>query len=157
MRGLDRMLDILRVMVGAADDEDVLDPPGDEHFSVRVEKPEIAGAKPDRFGFAGDRRAKTLLRRRPVGPVALRDIGPSDPDLTDLVGPKPPSCIGIDDRDPLIDERPSASDRELGVLIAFRRGEAIMLWSPARSARRVTVAVPARPPAAISTVASAMP
>ena len=44
--GLHGVLDVLRIMVGAADDDDVLDAAGDEQLAGLVEEAEIAGAQP---------------------------------------------------------------------------------------------------------------
>src|SRR6185436_19106910 len=95
------VLDVLRVMVGAADDDDLLDAAGDEQLARRVEKAEIAGAQPALAFLArylsGEGRRACLG----VAPVAARDIGAGDPDLADQPGVEPPAVVGIDDRDPL--------------------------------------------------------
>ena len=51
-RRIDRLrgaLDVLRVVVNAANDDEVLDPAGDEEFAVGIEEAEIGGAKPARL------------------------------------------------------------------------------------------------------------
>src|SRR6267154_248831 len=80
---LRRVLDILRVMVGAAYDDDVLDAAGDEQLARVVEKAEIAGAQPEAIPFSSDTGAERRCGRLGVLPVALRDIGSRGPDLAD--------------------------------------------------------------------------
>jgi hypothetical protein len=48
MAALYGVLDILRVMVHAADDDHVLNTAGDVEFAVRIEKAEVAGSQPRR-------------------------------------------------------------------------------------------------------------
>src|SRR5260370_12416905 len=54
MAALHGILDVLRIVVGAADDHDLLDPAGDEQLAGRVEKAEIAGAQPFAVRLTGD-------------------------------------------------------------------------------------------------------
>src|SRR5271168_3551754 len=49
---LHRLLDVLRVMVDAADDDQVLGPASDVKFAILVEKAEIAGPQPVLGGVA---------------------------------------------------------------------------------------------------------
>ncbi len=53
VRLLDGILDILRIVIGAADDDDVLDAAGDVQLAGIVEETEIAGAQPASAILAG--------------------------------------------------------------------------------------------------------
>src|SRR3954470_1377706 len=118
MRLLDGVLDVLRVVIGAADDHDILDPAGDVQFAALVEEAEIAGAQPApaRARLAGNGRPERGGACLGVHPIAARDIGARDPDLADLPGAEPGQGVGIDDRDPLAGNRAPASDNRLRVV-----------------------------------------
>src|SRR5712691_11049331 len=101
MAALHGILDVLRIVVGTADDHDLLDPAGDEQLAGRVEKAEIAGAQPVAVRLTGGPHP-SLPRKRGrvregagaehggagfgVMPIAAGDVGPSDPDFADPVG-----------------------------------------------------------------------
>ena len=93
--GRDRLLEILRVQVLAADDHHVLAPAGDVELAV-VGEPEIAGAQ--RVAGAPCRGAgKRVGRRGDVVPVAERDARALHDDLADVAGRDPRAGLGIDD------------------------------------------------------------
>ena len=54
MTVLYRVLDILRIMVHTADDDDVLDAAGHIELAALIEKPEVPGAQPEYIAFAID-------------------------------------------------------------------------------------------------------
>ena len=77
---LDRPLDVLRVVVAAADDDEVLEPAGDEQLAV------VRGSRGRRCAGSGAVAARRPARRRKVlrrllraVPVALGDAGPATP------------------------------------------------------------------------------
>ncbi len=86
MARLDRRLQVLRIVVDAAQDDHVLDAPGDEELARVVEEPEVARAKPALLGFPVDARSDTLRRWLRTSPVAPSDIRTVNPDLADLAG-----------------------------------------------------------------------
>src|SRR5205085_7082778 len=117
------LLDILRVVVGAADDDDILDAAGDEQLAARVDKTEIAGPQPRAVFLPDDPRPERCLALVRIAPIALRDIGAGHPDLADAAVRKPLSALGVDDRDFLAGERAAAADD--GLIIggfAWRHG-----------------------------------
>ena len=80
--GFNRTLDILRVMIPAADDDQVLDAPGNEKLSAKQES-KIAGPQ-ERTIAAGQ---ACLEYTRGVGvaaPVPLCDVRPGHPDFANL-------------------------------------------------------------------------
>src|SRR5712692_3736354 len=81
MAVLHRVLDVLRIVVHAADDDDVLDAAGDVELAVLVEEAEVAGAQPRRVALAGDAGAERRFRRRRIVPVAQRHVRAGDPHL----------------------------------------------------------------------------
>ena len=136
MARLNGVLQVLRIVVDAANDDHVLDAPGDEELARVVEKPEIAGAKPALLGFPFDARAEGRGGGLGVLPIALGDIRAGNPDLADITRSKPAARFRIDDREPFADEGLAAACEELRVLFARRRGCAIALQRlPAHPAR----------------------
>src|SRR4051794_18640542 len=85
---LHRALHVLRIMVDATDDDEVLDPSRDEQFACDVDEAEVAGAQP-RSVFAGNLRIEPLARRLVVAPIGAGNIGPTHPYLTDAVRGQP--------------------------------------------------------------------
>src|SRR6476646_46494 len=102
------LLDVLRVVVGAADNDHILDAPGDEQLAALIEKTEIAGPQPRAVFLPGDPRPENCLGLVRIAPIALRNIGAGHPDLADAAVRKPLSAVGIDDRDFLARERAAA-------------------------------------------------
>ena len=109
-RLLDRPLDVLRIMVAAADDDQVLEPAGHEQFAG-VEKPEVARAqiRPGirlpllgrlclrmRIG-TGEHRCERLAGGVVAVPVALRHARPAHPDLADPARRQRLARLWIDD------------------------------------------------------------
>jgi hypothetical protein len=79
MREVDRTLDVLRVVVDAADNDQVFEASRDEQFAIRKEA-EVARAKEGPAAIT-ERGAKRLLGLFFAPPVALRDAGAGNPDL----------------------------------------------------------------------------
>ena len=77
-------LDVLRVVVPPVDDDQVLEPAGDQQLAL-VKHPGVAGAEPaltrQAARVGGEHRAEGL--RAVLPEVAGRDVRPADPDLTD--------------------------------------------------------------------------
>src|SRR5258708_1868129 len=74
MAALHGILDVLRIVVGAADDHDLLDPAGDEQLAGRVEKAEIAGAQPVPVRLTGGPHP-SLPRPLPDPPPQAGEVG----------------------------------------------------------------------------------
>ena len=84
VRLLDGQFDVLRIVIQTADDDQVLEPAGDEQLAV-VEEAQIAGAeKWPLVAAVVQMAAENLLRLFRTIPITLRDAGPLDPDLADL-------------------------------------------------------------------------
>src|SRR5207302_7501266 len=107
---LHRLLDILRVVVRAADNDDVLDAPGDEQLAALIEKPEVTGPQPRAVFLPDDPRPERCLGLVRIAPIPFRDIRPRDPERADPTARKPLSALGIDNRDFLAGERAAAAD-----------------------------------------------
>lgn len=90
---LDGALDVLRIEVVAADDEHVLQAPGDEQFAV-AEETEVAGAQPG----APVTLDEGLRRGFRVAPVAVCDARPGGPDLADVVVAEDLAARRVDDQ-----------------------------------------------------------
>ena len=66
VRCLHGALDVLRIVIDASDDDEVLDPAGDEQFARCIEEAQIAGAQPVRAVIvASDLRAQRGSASRP--------------------------------------------------------------------------------------------
>jgi hypothetical protein len=79
----DGRLDVLRVVIATAENDEVLAPPGDVEGPF-VEEPEVAGAQPG--ATIGRAPCKDLGALGRSVPVAARDPGTPHRDLADLVG-----------------------------------------------------------------------
>ena len=121
MTVLHSLLDVLRVMVDAADDDQVLDPAGDVKFAVLVEKAEIAGAQPRLRTARRCARPECRSSRLRVAPIAVRDMLPCNPNLPEQTRPPRHPRFRIDDRQAFADEPPATPDQYLSIL-RFRRG-----------------------------------
>ena len=84
--GLDRRLDVLRVVVAAADDDHVLDPPRDEQLAASHE-PEVAGPQERAFAGVGQPGVERLLRLLRPAPVPAATDCAAHPDLADRAHP----------------------------------------------------------------------
>src|ERR1700676_991884 len=83
MASLDCVLQILRIMVGAANDDEIFQPPCDRQLRL-FEKSEIARAQKRTFA-RGQMRAKCLGRFRISAPIAMCDTGTRNPDFSDTI------------------------------------------------------------------------
>jgi len=86
---LDSSFDVLWVMIGATDDDQVLDPASDEQRTGLIENPRFSGAQPFLVWFIGEPRIEAVLAGLPVLPIAARDIRAADPDLADAAWADP--------------------------------------------------------------------
>ena len=123
-RLLDGMLDVLRVVVAAADNDQVFEPAGHEEFTV-VEEAQVAGAEiGPRIGLP---RGHSLIRRRLIGlrehrpeggrggvatvPVALCHARAAHPDLTDATRRQRLARLRVDDQHVLAIEFAAAANQ----------------------------------------------
>src|SRR5690348_13112835 len=86
MNLLDRPLDVLRIDVASVNDDQILQPTGDEEVTVD-EASQITGA--EKGTLAGVGKVRLKCRSRFVGslPVPFCNVWPRDPHLADLVWP----------------------------------------------------------------------
>src|SRR5690349_21275097 len=92
----DRLFDVLRIKIAAADDDEIFQAPGNEQLAL-MQKPEVAGAKERLAGHTQEPRAKDVLRLfRPL-PISFRDAIARDPDLADLIRRALSCSFGIND------------------------------------------------------------
>ena len=120
-RLLDGMLQILWVVVAAADDDQILEPAGHKEFT-RVEEPEVAGAevgsdigpplgdRPRIVVGLGEHGAEGRLRFVGTVPITLRHAGATHPDLTHAARGQRLGGLSIDDQHILAVEFASAAD-----------------------------------------------
>src|SRR6202042_3236563 len=97
-------LDVLRVVVPAVDDDQVLQPPGDQELAI-VEYPGVTRAEPAVLRRAvrggSEHPAEGLRAALGRAEVAGRDVGPVHPDLADLAVRAQRAGLRVDDRHPL--------------------------------------------------------
>ncbi len=117
---LDGPLDVLRIVIAPAQDDEVLPPPGDEQLAAG-EKAEVARAQ-ERAGRRLVRQAGAEVGRGLLGlaPVPRCHAGAGDPDLAHPVGGAAGARRGIDDGDLLPHPRAAGAD-QLGAA-SFRGG-----------------------------------
>src|SRR2546428_1589131 len=109
----DSQFDILGIMVAAPDDNQVLEPTGDEQFIV-LKKAQVSSAQ--KWTFAricqiGVERTLCLFR---LLPVALGDAGTADPNLADLIRQALGEGLRIDNDDLLALYRLTATHERVG-------------------------------------------
>src|SRR5271156_2878820 len=118
-------LDILRIVVAAIDDNQILDTPGDVELTVEVDA-EITGPQPGGLARCPVRMAAyrqcalQLVAEHPLGflgacPVATADIVAMQPDLADLPVGEFRLGVGVDDDAPLAAGDPAAGNLRDGV------------------------------------------
>ena len=83
MAVLHRILDVLRIIVNSADDDQILDTAGHKQFAVFVHKGRIAGPEP-RASLSPTTSRKSRLRCHGVSPIAFRNVGAADPNFADM-------------------------------------------------------------------------
>ena len=98
-RRLRRVLDILRIVVGAAHDNHILDAAGNEDFARSVDEAEVAGTQPIGIALAGDSRRERLARRGIVAPIATGNVAALHQYFADTVTRKLRPGLRIDDGD----------------------------------------------------------
>src|SRR5438046_8317296 len=98
-RGMARLndgLDVVRVIVAAADDDEIFQPAGDEQLTV-MQKAQGSGAKTGPVSRLGQSSLEHFARCAFAVPVALCDAGTLDPYLTDSIGGGWPLRLLVDD------------------------------------------------------------
>src|SRR6476620_3854535 len=78
------LLNVLRIMIQAADDDQVLQTSRDIKLII-VQETEIARAQIPLFSAAGEKRAKRFRRRLRLIPIPTRDTRPGNPNLSHLI------------------------------------------------------------------------
>ena len=153
----DGALDVLRIVVAAADDDQVLEPAADEQLAV-LQKAQVAGAQERPFAGVFQMGAGTYARFRPAGSNSPgpRWGRPPKSSPTWSAGTRVRVC-GIGDHQPLVEQVAAAAHQLAGTgfVGATRRAPGCF-----PTPRRRTSGPPAgpilKPPVMIS-VASAMP
>ncbi len=111
---LRRQLQVLRVVVAAAKDEQVLETAGDEEL-VPAQEAQVPGAKEGPVAVGRPRIEGTRRLFRTL-PVALRHAGATHPDFTHLARLARAQRLGLDDEDLLALHRLSAPHQHASIL-----------------------------------------
>src|SRR5262245_45640751 len=111
------LLNILRVMIATADDNDVLHTASYEQFAF-AEEAQVAGPQEPTIA-ALDVSPEHLLRLLGTVPVALRKRRPLDEDFTDLASINLEVRLWLDDHDRMPRDRRSAADELLHHRLRF--------------------------------------
>src|SRR5690606_11574236 len=120
-RGMTRggdVLDVVRMMVDAADDDDVFEPARDEEFAV-LQKAQVTRAQVTAIFVSGCIIADTCAEGGvvfAVSPVALRDARPSQPDFAYASVGQCATGVGVNDREMLVGQAAAASHQSLVLL-----------------------------------------
>ena len=110
-------LEILRIVVAAADDDQILEAAGDVEMPP-VEETEITGAQERALArCVGEARGEGLLAGLVAPPVARGHARPGDPDLPDPSSLELPARLGVDDHQPLV--APGTATADEGSCRAF--------------------------------------
>ncbi len=103
-----RPLDVLRIAVGSANDDQVLEAPGDVQLAL-PQKAEIAGAQVGQVAGLGETGGEDLAAGLGLLPVARRHVGARHPDLPHPACRARPPRVGIGDGDPPLPDRLAAA------------------------------------------------
>ncbi len=98
MAGFGRPLDVLRIDVPPPEDDQILEPAGDEQLAIAQEA-EVSGAEEGAVALADQTGAHHFPALLGAVPVALRDARSRDPDLAYTILGARASGGGVDDRD----------------------------------------------------------
>src|SRR5678815_1635794 len=132
MTFLHRLLDVLRVMIETANDNEIFQPAADVQLAV-ADKPKITGAqKRSLTTIAGKARLKRLLGFCGAIPVAECHTRIRNPDLTDLINATPATGLRINDYNTRIVIETAATDEDLFVRFIVRCRDPILLQSACR-------------------------
>jgi hypothetical protein len=135
MAVLRRILDVLRIMIHAANDDQILDSPGDEQLAVFIEKTEIAGTQPDACA-AFDNGLKCVTRRGGIFPIALRDIWAAHAYFANIICAELSLGLRVDDRQLFAGHGLTAADHGIPVGVARRLRYLLVLKRRARKSSR---------------------
>lgn len=102
-------LNILRVVISASNDEQVLQTPGDKDFTVSDE-PEVTGPQERPFSRIAKCRAKRARSFLRIVPISLGGAGSGQPDFTDLLHGTAGQGFRMGDDHPGITHRSTASN-----------------------------------------------
>ena len=111
----DRQLDVLRIVVRPANDDQVFQAPGDEHLAG-LHEAEVAGPQEGAFARVFQVGVKGAGRFVGPFPIALGHAGTADPDLADAIVRQAAHVLGMRDHDPLVEQVASATDQFAGAL-----------------------------------------
>ncbi len=137
-------LDILRIVIGPANDNHVLQASGEIEL-LPIEETEIAGTQIARPISASDLRLEGLPGGLRTPPVALAHAGAGDPDLTDLAGRRLAARLRIDDAQRLLRQGLPAADQHHGVVALRARRHHPPLLQVAAAHRADSGRAPADP------------
>ena len=106
----DGELDVLRVVIPAVDDDQVLAAARDEQL-IAPHEAEIARAQERSFARVRQGRTERRLGLGGLLPVAVRHAGTGDPDLADLAVAQRHAALWLDDHDALSTDHAAAADQ----------------------------------------------
>ena len=108
-------LDVLRRDVRTADDDEILDAPGDIQLPV-MQEAQISGAQITTVGTCvGGRHRERLRNGLRVPPIALSNAWAAHPDLADLIGARDSAGFGLHDQNFGCRQGSAAADQFMGV------------------------------------------
>src|SRR6266851_198296 len=117
-----RQFDILRIMVIAINDDQVLESPGDEEFTI-LQESQIPRAEKRAFSRIRQVSVKSALRILGLVPIALSNALSCYPDLAHLIRWAPGQGFGMDDNDLLISQALPATYQHPGTSILSGGGD----------------------------------
>ena len=126
MTPLCRQFDVVRIMIAATDNNEVLQTPGDKQLIV-LQISKIT--RTEERSFTGIRRItfERLCRFfRPI-PIALCNAGAFDPYFSDMPHRTDPQRLGVHDIDLLFQSSMPAPYQRLRLFMGFRRRKGTML------------------------------
>ena len=155
VRFFDGELDVVRIVIQSADDDQVFQTAGDKQLAVLKES-QVAGAQKRTVAVVAQTGAEGVLGLFGPPPVALGDAGAFDPDLADLPRTTTAHRLRIGDHDLFVGQDLAAADERSRVGVDRPEFDHSPVFQRLGVERPTTGAAAFNPPETIS-VASAKP
>src|SRR5688572_2553752 len=127
MAGLYRLLDVMRIVLDSADDDQILNAPGDEQLAVAVKAAKVTGSKVGTAIAVRESCSECGERLIRLIPIPLRNAAAGDPDLADAVNGQFAAGFRIDNHHVMAGPGPAASHQRLEALwVPVRRSQTIV-------------------------------
>src|SRR5687767_2530853 len=126
MAAFDRQLDVLRIMIKPANDDQILEAPSDVEFAI-VDKSQVSRAQERTLTCTQHVGVKRLFGFLGLVPVTLRDARSRNPNLSNLAIRTPRQFLRMDDCDCLVHQYVTATNQRTAFIFTRSINRAIVL------------------------------